>query len=221
MVILPAGSLRQRHKDGLDATARLEAEDSATIVDEVELSVSTTTNELPLLLLLSELIVLVLVDDGQVGGDDAVKAIGCEVEELLWLAIVQIVIEDTAKTTGLASVGDDEVVVSVLLELRVEGRVVLIHDRLVGSVEVLHILNIKIRRSDISSAAEPPDTTIGLEVSVVEVHGGAVGVAGMHDAGKTAGEEWDPFSGLHSFGAIDTSLGSSLECFLRHGTVYD
>jgi hypothetical protein len=43
----------------------------------------------------------------------------------------------------------------------------------------------------------------------------------MHDAGKTASKEWNPFSGLHSLCAINTTLGSSLESFLRHGTVYD
>ena len=37
MVVLPARTLGHRHEDRLDAPARLEAEDGAAVVDQVEL----------------------------------------------------------------------------------------------------------------------------------------------------------------------------------------
>lgn len=67
---------------------------------------------------------------------------------------------------------------------------------LIGPVEVLHVLLIDVRRGDVRPAPEPPDPSLGLEISVVEVHGGGVGVLRMHDRGEPACEEGHLLAGL-------------------------
>ena len=67
--------------------------------------------------------------------------------------------------------------------------------------------------------SEPPNAAIGLEVAVVEVHGGGKGVAWVHHRGESTGEERNAFSGRHSFGAVDSSTGGGLESFLGHGPI--
>ena len=114
---------------------------------------------------------------------------------------------------------DDEVPVGPGLELGVEFGIVAIAHLLVGAVEVFHVVEVEVGGGDVGSSAEPPYASVGLEVSVVEVHGGAVGVAGVHDAGESAGEEGDALSGRHALGSVDPSFGGGLQCLLGHGSV--
>lgn len=59
VVVLPAGRLREGHEDALDAAARLEAEDGAAVVHQVELGVPAAAHLLPVLFLLRVLVALV------------------------------------------------------------------------------------------------------------------------------------------------------------------
>ena len=69
-------------------------------------------------------------------------------------------------------------------------------DLLVGAVEVLHVVQVKVRRGDVGAASEPPDASLGLEVTVVEVHRGCKGVLGVHHRTQAARKERNPLAGL-------------------------
>mmetsp|Transcript_23806 Transcript_23806/g.37216 ORF Transcript_23806/g.37216 Transcript_23806/m.37216 type:complete len:433 (-) Transcript_23806:73-1371(-) len=222
-VVLPAGGLRQRHEDGLDPSPSLQAEDGATVINQVEFHIPSPAHQLPLLLLLGEIIVLVGLDDWEVSLRHVHGALLGELEDGVRITIVQVIEEDSSKSTSLSTVLDGEVIVSPLLELRVELGVVLVTDLLVGSMEVLHVLLIQIGRGDVGSTTEPPNTTISLEVSVVEVHGGAVRVPGMHDRAETACEEGNLVTRLVSSSPISLAVLQAviggLESLDRHGAV--
>lgn len=117
MVILPPCRLGERHEDRLDAAAGLEAEDGAPVVDEVELDVAPPPHQLPLLLLLSEGVVLVLLHDGEICLSHVRSAVARKLEDLLGVLVVEVVKEDAAEAAGLATVLDAEVFVGPLLEL--------------------------------------------------------------------------------------------------------
>mmetsp|Transcript_46490 Transcript_46490/g.97677 ORF Transcript_46490/g.97677 Transcript_46490/m.97677 type:complete len:224 (+) Transcript_46490:573-1244(+) len=84
-----------------------------------------------------------------------------------------------------------------------------------------HIILVEVGRSNVGSATKPPNAAIRLEVTVVEMHGWTVGVARVHDAGKTAGEEGNTFSGSHTLRPIHSTLGRRLQCLLGHRSVDD
>mmetsp|Transcript_6785 Transcript_6785/g.20085 ORF Transcript_6785/g.20085 Transcript_6785/m.20085 type:complete len:293 (-) Transcript_6785:478-1356(-) len=206
VAVLPARRLRQAHEDRLDAAPRLEPEDGPAVVDEVELHVAAAAHLLPLLLLLREGVVLVLLHERHVGGDDGVGAVFGEGEDLVRGAVVVVVEEDAPEPAGLAAVLDDEVLVRPLFELGVVFRIVLVAHLLVGAVEVLHVLLVEVGGGDVRAAAEPPDAAVRLEVAVVEVHGGGEGVARVHHGAKAAGEEGHAVALLVALGAVHAAL---------------
>ena len=156
-IILPPCRLGKTHEDTLNATTSLEAEDSATVVDKVELHVTSSSHQLPTLLLLSEVIVLVLLHNGSVSLDNRVERLLAEFKNGIGIAVVEIVKENSTQTTSFVAVLDDEVTVGPLLELGVELRIVLVAHLLVGTVEMLHVLLIDIRGGNVGTTAEPPD----------------------------------------------------------------
>mmetsp|Transcript_9319 Transcript_9319/g.17500 ORF Transcript_9319/g.17500 Transcript_9319/m.17500 type:complete len:294 (-) Transcript_9319:159-1040(-) len=86
---------------------------------------------------------------------------------------------------------------------------------------MLHILLIQIGWGDVRATSEPPSTAVSLKIPVVEVHGGAVRIAGVHDARQTAREERHPIPGLEVLGVLRTAGGCSGQRLLRHGPVHD
>ena len=67
-------------------------------------------------------------------------------------------------------------------------------DFFVAAVEVLHVLLVYVTRGDVCASAKPPLSRdavpfLCLKVAIVEMHGGAKGVVGVHHRGDTAGEE--------------------------------
>mmetsp|Transcript_15488 Transcript_15488/g.18654 ORF Transcript_15488/g.18654 Transcript_15488/m.18654 type:complete len:216 (+) Transcript_15488:974-1621(+) len=137
----------------------------------------------------------------------------------LGILIILIIKEDTTKSTCFITMLNDKVSVSPCLKFFVVFGVMFVTDLLVSSVEMFHILFIDIRRCDVGSSTEPPNSTVRFKITVVEVHGRAMRVLGVHDGGKSAGKEGDTFTGCHTLGTVDTTFGSSLKSFLRHGTV--
>lgn len=165
-------------------------------MDEVELDVAAATDLLPLLLLLSEGHVLAALDDGQVGRQEALEAVLDEGEGVLGvgLARVQVVEEDAPDAPRLPAVLVVEVLVAPPLEPRVVGLVVLVAGLLQGAVEVHGVLVEQVARGQVAAAAEPPGLrgavgAHGLEVAVVEVHGGRHGVARVQDQAQAQGVE--------------------------------
>merc|ERR1719195_736208 len=129
----------------------------------------------------------------QVGGDNGAAARAHELETLLLARRVQVVEEDAADATGHAAVLDAEVVIAPRLELAVIFGVVIVTDILQSAVEVNCVLLVKIVRGEVTPATEPPSLVaarlLHLEVSVVEVYGGDVRVAGVYHRTYSAREE--------------------------------
>mmetsp|Transcript_4442 Transcript_4442/g.17489 ORF Transcript_4442/g.17489 Transcript_4442/m.17489 type:complete len:270 (-) Transcript_4442:7-816(-) len=140
---------------------------------------------------------------------------------LLRITVILVVKKDAAEAARLAAVLDEEVVVRPLLELGVVLRVVLVADLLVGAVEVLHVLLVEVGRRDVRAAAEPPDASVGLEVAIVEVHGGGEGVSRVHHGAQAAREEWNALSRLHALRPVHAALRGSGQGLLRHRAVHD
>ncbi len=219
MIILPSGRLRQTHQNALDPSSGLESENGSTVVNEVELSVSPTAQLLPTLLILSEFVIFVLLDDGSVGGDDGVDGILGEFEQQFRIAVVQIVEEDSSQSASLVAVRNDEVFVGPGFELGVEFGIVPVAHLFVRSVEMFHVFFVEVGGSDVGSSSEPPHSSVGLEITVVEVHRGTERVARVHHAGQSASEEGNSFSRRHSLGPVHAPLGGRLQRFLGHRSV--
>mmetsp|Transcript_31047 Transcript_31047/g.51290 ORF Transcript_31047/g.51290 Transcript_31047/m.51290 type:complete len:329 (+) Transcript_31047:171-1157(+) len=218
-VVFPSSSLWKTHEDTLDTSTSLQTEHGSTVVDKVELNVTSSSHELPLLLLLGELIILVLLNDWPVGLDDGIARLLGKFKNLVWITVVLVIKKNTSQTTRLATVRDQEIAVGPSLELLVVRRIVVVADFLVGTMEVLHVILIDVARSDIRSSTEPPDTTVRLKITVVKVHGRTEWVLWVHDRRKTAREKGHTFAWFHALGTINASLGGSLQGFLWHGPV--
>mmetsp|Transcript_39394 Transcript_39394/g.63104 ORF Transcript_39394/g.63104 Transcript_39394/m.63104 type:complete len:229 (-) Transcript_39394:534-1220(-) len=207
MVILPSCSLRKGHEDRLYPPPCSKAEGGATIINQVEFHVSTTTHLLPLLVLLREIIVFVLCYDRNIRRHDVVEAVLTECEDFLRISVIHIIEEDATQATSLPSVLDLEIPICPAFETRVELRIMLVADIFVRLMEVLDVLFNQIGRRDISSTAKPPQSILTgvfeIEETVVEVHGGCKRIAWMHDRADGSNEERKVVSfvckGLSSF----------------------
>jgi hypothetical protein len=107
---------------------------------------------------------------------------------LFGIAIVEIIEEDASESASFVTMIDDKVSICPGFELGIEFRIVTIAYLLVGSVEMLHIVEVEVGGGDIGAAAESPNSSVGFEVLIVEMHGGTVRISRMHDARQTAGE---------------------------------
>ena len=155
-VIFPPCRLRQTHENTFNATTGLEAKYSSAIIDEVELHVPSSSHQLPLLLLLGEIIILVLLHDGSVRLDNRVERLLAEFKNGVRISVVEIVEENSAQTASFVAVLDDKIPVSPRLELGIELRIVLVAHLLVGAVEMLHVVLVDVSGSNVGTAAEPP-----------------------------------------------------------------
>ena len=97
----------------------LEAEDGAAIVDKVELHVAAPADQLPLLLLLRELLVPVLLKNWHVGLGNCSQAVCRKLQVLVGVLGVEVVKEDATQAPRLLTMLDEEVLVGPLLELAV------------------------------------------------------------------------------------------------------
>mmetsp|Transcript_6060 Transcript_6060/g.15072 ORF Transcript_6060/g.15072 Transcript_6060/m.15072 type:complete len:221 (+) Transcript_6060:237-899(+) len=218
VIVQPLGSFRQTHEDRFCAAVRLQTEDCATVVYEIEFCIPATTDLLPFLLFFCKWVVFMFFDDRTVCCDDVVGSILTEFEDLLRVTVVQIIKEDSAQPTTLTTMFDQEIIIGPFLELIVVCWIVTVADIFVSSMKVSHIVLIDIDRCDISSTTEPPMfTVIRFEVSVVEMHGRAVGVTRVHDTTQAAGKERD----LLTVTTTDTTFSRSLQCLDGHGTMDD
>ena len=64
---------------------------------------------------------------------------------------------------------------------------------LVGAVKVFHIVFVNVGRGNVGAPAKPPLSALTLKEAVIKVHGGAMGIAWMHDATESTGTEFDLF----------------------------
>ena len=162
MIVHPAHQRRQRHQDRFDPARRLEAEDRAAVVDQVELHVAAAAILLPGSLPLAVRQILPPPEDRQVRRQEAVAGIADEGEDA-----VEIVEEDAADAAGLLAMRQVEILVAPLLELRMidRGRMPGA-DVLPDAMEVDHVLAERIVRRQVRAAAEPLLVSLRQEAKV-------------------------------------------------------
>src|SRR5687768_1077256 len=143
MHVLPARSQRQAHENTLDPCTRLaQSKGCASVVQQVELNVSSPAKLLPCLFRLCVWHVFALLNDGDVAGEEGLQTC-LNVSEgvlLIALGVVKVIEEDTADTTSLVAVGVDEVLITPLFESWVILLVVCVTGLFQGLVEVDGVL---------------------------------------------------------------------------------
>jgi hypothetical protein len=111
---------------------------------------------LPALLFLSKVVVLALLDDWTICSDHVVDCFFAELKDFLWwVAVVEIIKEDTTESTSFASVWNQKVFLGPFLELWVVCSAVPIANILLGAMKVLHI--ILVTRYDGVISVPPPN----------------------------------------------------------------
>mmetsp|Transcript_11489 Transcript_11489/g.23545 ORF Transcript_11489/g.23545 Transcript_11489/m.23545 type:complete len:334 (+) Transcript_11489:778-1779(+) len=220
IIILPPCSFWQGHEDAFCTSSSLQSENGSTVVDKVELNITSPPHLLPILLLWSEFIIPVLLNDRSIGVDNIIAQILDEIKDCIRITVVKIIEEDTTKTTSFATMLDLKVFVGPLFEFGVVLRIMLITNLLERSMEVLHIILIDVAGSNILTTTEPPNATIRFKVAVVKMHGWAMRIARVHNAGQSSGEEWD-LAIRSRLGAVAAALGRSRQSFRCHGSVND
>ena len=128
--------------------------------------------------------VLVERADGGAGGGRRPLGVAALVQHP---AGVLIVVEDAPHAPGLAPVLQEEVFIAPGLEHLVVGGIHAIAGPLEGAMEVAGILEEGVVGRQVGAAAEPPHGP-GLEVAVVEVDRGHVGIAGVQHHRGAGGE---------------------------------
>src|SRR5437868_723327 len=103
----PGDEWREAHEDRLDVSARAQAEESAAVVDQVELDVSPAPAELLRTVVLGVRQRAAPLRDRRVGGQERVPDVA---QERPALVAAQVVEEDPAHAALVAAVLDEEVV---------------------------------------------------------------------------------------------------------------
>src|SRR4051812_24408558 len=127
-VVAPGGLGRHRHEDRFAAAARLEAEQSAAVIHQVEFDVAPAAVELEVALTVPERRSFPLIQDRQIGGQERVAHRACEAERKIEIALREIVEEDAANAARLVTVLQMEIAVAPGLE----PRVVVLPERIEG-----------------------------------------------------------------------------------------
>src|SRR5262245_53401194 len=171
---------RQRHEDGLGSATRLQPEERAAVVDQVELDIAPAAVELEASLPLPKRHGPALFQDGKIGRQEGVADRAREAEGKIEVALGEVVEEDAADAARLIAVLEVKVAVAPGLEARVVIRAEGLERLLAGAVGVARGVVEAVIRGEIHAAAEPPGVLRG-EKAHVEVNGWAVGVARMQD----------------------------------------
>ena len=104
---------------------------------------------------------------------------------------ILIVVENSADPPGLTPVLQEEILIAPGLEHLVQIRMHRITGRLMRAMEMTSVVEERVIGSEISTATEPPHRA-GLEVAVVEMHSGDVGISGVQNHRGSGGEPGMP-----------------------------
>jgi hypothetical protein len=184
-VVTPGDHRRHRHQDALGAAARLQAEQRAAVVHEVELDVAAAPVGLEVALALAVRGVAAAPDDRQVRRQEGVADRAHQREARVEAALGEVVEEDAADAARLVAVLEEEVLVAPALEARIQVGAERRERVAVDGVEVARVLLEAVVRRQVHAAAEPDDRRGVLrhrrEHAHVHVHGRDVRVARMED----------------------------------------
>lgn len=135
--VLPRREVRETHEDRLDARfGSEETELSSTIVDEIELYVSTSADVFPLHMILLVRRILSSVEDLVVCVEGSVSNFLSEEESLIPAAVEkEVVVENASDTSTLVTELNEEVFIAILFHLLEKSCRVRIANSLEGRVE--------------------------------------------------------------------------------------
>src|SRR5882672_1206765 len=180
-VVAPFHDGRQRHEYRLRPPARLQPEQRAAIIDEIEFDVATAAVRLkiPLALPIGE--VPAALQHRQVCRQEVIPHAAHQSEARIEAAVVQVVEKDAADAARLAAVLEKEVFVAPALEAGIEIRPEGFERAPALRVEVPRVLLESVVGGEVHAAAEPPHRIAfrfgGDEKAHVHVDGRHEGVA--------------------------------------------
>src|SRR5687768_2279390 len=166
-VVAPGNARRQRHQDRLGAPARLQAEQRAAVVHQVELDVAPAPVGLEIPFALAERMVLPALEDRQVRFQQMIAHRFRQVEGGLFREVIE---EDAADPPRLAAMAQLEVFVAPLLEARVVACAEWRQSLSTNAMEMARIVLEAVVGREVHAAAEPPGVAGGKEAHV-HVHG--------------------------------------------------
>mmetsp|Transcript_4540 Transcript_4540/g.5250 ORF Transcript_4540/g.5250 Transcript_4540/m.5250 type:complete len:263 (-) Transcript_4540:587-1375(-) len=220
VIVFPPRRLRKAHENTLNTSTSLKSKYRSTIIDKVELDITTSSHELPFLLLLRVWVILVLFDNWPIRLAYRVEALLTEFEYSIGITIVLIVKENTPKPTCLIAMRDEKVSISPRLEFLIILRIMLITHILVRSMKLLHILLIHIRRRNISPPPKPPNPPIRLKIPIIKMHRRRKRILRMHHTTQPTRKKRHPLPRRHSRRTIHTPFRRRLQRFRWHRAVH-
>src|SRR5690606_16606706 len=134
----------------------------AAVPDQVELHVAAAALQLPVALALAVGGVATAFDDRQVGRQEAVADGADQLEAGLEAALGPVVAEQPADAARLAAVPEEEVLVAVPLQARVDVRRHLLAGRARGGVPMPRVVLEGVVGRQVVATAEPPDIGTGI-----------------------------------------------------------
>ena len=157
VIIVPAHFRWQRHEDGFNAAnARLQTEERAPVVHEVELNVASAPLLLKAFFTLAVWCLLALLHKRQIRRQIAVTHGLHEGEALRKTPFIQVIVKQAADTAWFLAMLQEEIVIAVLLEFRIH----IVDERCAcGFRRVVPVAAIFIKtiiRCQIVTAAKPP-----------------------------------------------------------------
>src|SRR6266581_3261664 len=192
-VVAPFRGRRQGHQDRLDPPARLQAEQRAAIVDEIELDVAAAAIGLKIPLALAVRHPAAALGNGDVGGQKMIADAAQERKAAVESALVQIVEKNPADAARLVPMPQLEIFVAPALEAGVAVCAERRERVTATAVKVARVLLESIIRRQIHPAPEPPDRLAARrrckEEPHIHVHGGDEGIARMQYQRDTQGLE--------------------------------
>src|SRR5579859_1006454 len=192
-VVTPLHDRRQRHENGFGAAARLQAEQCAAVVDQIEFDVTTAPVSLEIAFGFAEGQISAALDDRRVGVDQVVADAAHEREAGVEVGLRQVVEEDAANSTRFPAMLEIEILVAPFLEPGMGLRAERLQRFAARAMKVHRVFLESIIRRQVHAAAEPgnglgPDF-FRHEVAHVHVHRGHIRVARMQDQGHAHGLE--------------------------------
>src|SRR3954452_6230358 len=108
-VVAPCRARRHRHEDRFGAPARLQAEQGAAVVDQVEFDIASAAVGLEFALALAERQALSSLDDRQIGGQEMLADRAHQREAGVEVGLGEVVEEDAADAARLVAMLEVEV----------------------------------------------------------------------------------------------------------------
>lgn len=156
-IVSPFDDRRHGQQDGFRAAIGLQAKQRASVIDEIKLDIATSTIGLKVAFSLAIRRVFAALYDRQIGIDESISNALHHGEALFESELMEVIEEDTADTARLFSVSQVEIVVTLLLEIRIELFAVGVEGITTGAVEMDHVLFEAIIGRQVHTSSKPPD----------------------------------------------------------------